>query len=261
MNLTFATSKIHSYEVHTSVYQGPLDLLLDLIESAELDITKLSLAKVTNQYLSHIQNLQNKEPDEVSAFMLIAAKLLQIKSEALLPRSSHSEDEDEDTGDELARQLLAYKRYKEIADLLAEREKKGFHTFIRYTSRDLNRRKVDFRDHSLSDLLDIARKAIKNASEKESINTVVSRPKVTVKEKISLLFWYLSKSDQVSFFQVLGDGYSKLDVIVLFLAVLELIKRNLVVFSQSDLFGDILLSPSEKYHGQRINWGEEEFEL
>lgn len=261
MNLTFATSKIHSYEVHTPVYQGPLDLLLNLIESAELDITKLSLAKVTNQYLSHIRNLQQKEPDEVSAFMLIAVKLLQIKSEALLPRSSHTEEEEEDTGDELARQLLAYKRYKEIADLLAEREMKGYHTFIRYPSRDMDRRKVDFRDHSLTDLLHIARKAIQSANEKDAINTVVSRPKVTVKEKITLLVSYLSEKGEVSFFQILGKRYSRLEVIVSFLAVLELIKRKMVIVSQKNLFGDIILKPSEKYAEGRLNWGKNEIEL
>ncbi|MFO8037230.1 MAG: segregation/condensation protein A [Anaerolineales bacterium] len=261
MNPTFAKSTIHSYEVHTSVYQGPLDLLLNLIESAELDITKLSLAKVTNQYLSHIQNLQEKEPDEVSAFMLIAAKLLQIKSEALLPHSSHTEEEEEDTGYELARQLLAYKRYKQIADLLAEREKKGLHTFIRYPSKDMNRRNVDFGDHSLSDLLHIARKAIQSATEKEAVNTVVSRPKVTVKEKIALLVSYLSEKGEVSFFQILGKRYSRLDVIVSFLAVLELIKRKMVIVSQTDLFGDIILSPSEKYAENRLEWGENEIEL
>ncbi len=259
MNLTFANHQIHSYEVHTSVYQGPLDLLLTLIENAELDITKLSLAKVTNQYLSYIKNLPEKEPDEVSAFMLIAAKLLQIKSEALLPHSGPREEED--AGDELARQLIAYKRYKEIADLLAERERKGVHTFIRAPSKDLNRRKVDFQDHSLADLLNIARKAIKDAHDKDSINTVVSRPKVTIKEKISLFISHLSSEGSVSFFQILGKSYSRLEVIISFLAVLELIKRKMVVVSQVELFDDIVLYTSADYDERKMAWEKDKFVL
>ena len=74
------------YTVHIPVYEGPLDLLLSLIERAELDITSVSLASVTDQYLGYIRGLEHQDPDEISAFLVIAAKLLQIKSEALLPR-------------------------------------------------------------------------------------------------------------------------------------------------------------------------------
>ena len=76
---------VTNYTVVTSVYEGPLDLLLQLIERAELDITSLALAQVTDQYLEHLRNLSYHSPDEVSAFLVIAARLLQIKSEALLP--------------------------------------------------------------------------------------------------------------------------------------------------------------------------------
>ena len=99
-----------------------LDLLLQLIERAELDITKLSLALITDQYLEYIHKLTDLEADEVSAFLVIAAKLLQIKSEALLPRPPQREPGEEDPGEALAKQLIMYKRYREIAAILNQRE-------------------------------------------------------------------------------------------------------------------------------------------
>jgi segregation and condensation protein A len=104
-----------NYTIATPVYEGPLDLLLQLIERAELDITKLSLALITDQYLEYIHKLTDLEADEVSSFLVIAAKLLQIKSEALLPRPPQREPGEEDPGDALAKQLIMYKRYREIA--------------------------------------------------------------------------------------------------------------------------------------------------
>jgi segregation and condensation protein A len=101
-----------NYKVHTPVYEGPLDLLLNLIERAELDITALSLAMVTDQYLDYIHGLEQKDADEISAFLVIAARLLQIKSEALLPRPVVREPGEEDLGQSLVDQLRLYKRFK-----------------------------------------------------------------------------------------------------------------------------------------------------
>ena len=112
---------VTNYTVVTPIYEGPLDLLLLLIERAELDITSLALAQVTDQYLEHLRNISDLSPDEVSAFLVIAARLLQIKSEALLPRPPQREPGEEDPGEALARQLILYKRFKELANLLAQR--------------------------------------------------------------------------------------------------------------------------------------------
>ena len=118
MKLGFAAHKVGDYKVATPVYEGPLDLLLGLIKRAELDITRLALAQVTDQYLAHLKTLTTHEPDEVSAFLVIATRLLQIKSEALLPRPPDRAPDEEDPGEALARQLLTYKRFKEIAGIL-----------------------------------------------------------------------------------------------------------------------------------------------
>src|SRR5512143_3493905 len=99
--MTFNPSNelVSNYKIAIPVYEGPLDLLLQLIERAELDITRVSLALVTDQYLQYIHQLTDLEADDVSAFLVVAAKLLQIKSEALLPRPPAREPGEEDPGD------------------------------------------------------------------------------------------------------------------------------------------------------------------
>src|SRR5512138_1256566 len=116
------------YTVTIPVYEGPLDLLLQLIERAELDITAVALAQVTDQYLAYIHQMQ-VPADEISAFLVVAAKLLQIKSEALLPRPSVRKEGEEDLGEALARQLRIYKRYKEISKWLEDRESRHLRTY------------------------------------------------------------------------------------------------------------------------------------
>ncbi len=241
MNLRFATNEVNNYQINTPVYQGPLDLLLQLIENAELDITKLSLAKVTNQYLLHLKEMESSPPDEISAFLVIAAKLLLIKSNALLPHSSQTEDQEEDVGDDLARQLLAYKRYKEIAELLADRKMQGYQSYVRISSDlDLNSQ-VDFGDFDILALYEMARQVFQTDLDRKSIDTVVERPKVLLKDKLAKISTMLKRAEQITFRAILGDHYSKMDVVISFLAVLELVKRRQVVVRQESLFHEIMI--------------------
>ncbi|HAE58870.1 MAG TPA: hypothetical protein DCG54_05015, partial [Anaerolineae bacterium] len=116
MDLNIASHQTGNYTVQIPVYEGPLDLLLQLIERAELDITSVALAMVTDQYLKYIRAMQEARAEEISAFLVIAAKLIQIKSEALLPRPPVREVGEEDPAENLARQLRIYKQFKKIAN-------------------------------------------------------------------------------------------------------------------------------------------------
>src|SRR3989304_3753693 len=131
--MTIGITSLHniSYQVTIPVYEGPLDLLLQLIERAELDITKVALAQVTDQYLGHIRQMEELAADDVSAFIVIAARVLQIKSEVLLPRLPVREPGEDDPGEALAWQLITYKKFREIADWLAQRETAGLRTYLR----------------------------------------------------------------------------------------------------------------------------------
>ena len=239
--------QINSYTISTPIYEGPLDLLLQLIERAELDITKLSLAKVTDQFLEHSRHLNSLEADEVSAFLVIAAKLIQIKSEALLPRPPQREIGEEDPGDALAKQLIIYKRYREIADILSQRADAGLRTYLRVAPPPKLEGTLDLSDITINDIAGVADEIFSALSRSEALAGVVPPSRVTIREKISLITDTLRHRKNVSFRSLINHDNSRLEIVVTFLALLELIKRHLVRVSQEGLFGDISLEVSEAW--------------
>ncbi|MCB0085653.1 MAG: segregation/condensation protein A, partial [Caldilineaceae bacterium] len=131
-----------AYPVTLPAYEGPLDLLLQLIEKHELDINEISLVAVTDQYLSTIERLEEIEPGALADFLVIASKLLYLKSVSLLPKPQPPlDDEEEDVGDALIRQLLEYRQFKQAAQMLHEREEQGLRVYVRTAPKpDLERR-------------------------------------------------------------------------------------------------------------------------
>ena len=236
-----------NYAVATPVYEGPLDLLLQLIERAELDITKLSLSLITDQYLEYIHKLTDLEADEVSAFLVVAARLLQIKSEALLPRPPQREPGEEDPGDALARQLIMYKRYREIAAILDQRESDGLHTYLRVAPPPKLEGSFDLSGITIEDIAAAAQEIFSNLSLPDALSSVVPPSRVTIREKIALITDALRQQKSISFRSLVNHEYSRLDIVVTFLAMLELIKRHMVRASQEGLFGEISLEVSEAW--------------
>jgi segregation and condensation protein A len=232
------------YKIATPVYQGPLDLLLTLIEKAELDITRLALAQVTDQYLQHLRSLEIQNAEEVSSFLVIAAKLLQIKSEALLPRPPQREVGEEDPGEELARLLRIYRRYKEIATLLKEKETRHLRTYLRIVPPPKVDAQVDLSQYAIRDIWNAARLAFLEADNRQELGTVVTAPKVTIREKITVIISKIRAAGITSFQALLGNQRSRLEVVVTFLAMLELVKRHFIKANQESLFGEITLETS-----------------
>ena len=179
------------YTVSTPVFEGPLDLLLHLIERAELDITRLALAQVTDQYLEHIRGMAVNLPDEVSSFLLIASRLIQIKSESLLPRPPLRAEGEEDPGEALARQLRLYKRYKEIASTLWEREEAGQRTYVRLAPPPKVEGELDLSGIGLGDIHSAALYIFSQADYRLALNTIVPMPRVTIREKINAISEHL----------------------------------------------------------------------
>jgi len=256
MDLNIASRQSGGYTVNTPVFEGPLDLLLQLIERAELDITSISLATVTDQYLTFIRALQeNARADEISAFLVIAAKLIQIKSEALLPRPPVREAGEEDPGEALARQLRIYKRFKELATILEQREEQGLHTYLRLAPPPKVEGRLDLSDITLADLLEAAESIYANQKDKQSLGTVISAPKVTIREKIAYIADTLGRDKNSNFKLLVGSATSRLEIVVTFLALLELVKRYRVAAHQDGLFGSIEIERSDEWTQ------DEEFEL
>jgi segregation and condensation protein A len=250
MDLNVAGHQTGGYTVTTPVYAGPLDLLLQLIEHAELDITSLALAQVTDQYLAYIHQMQ-VPPDEISAFMVVAAKLLQIKSEALLPRPPVREAGEEDLGEALARQLQIYKRFKELANWLDERNTQHLRTYLRVAPPLKIEGRLDLSNITLADLLAAAQDIFSEEADKQALGTVISAPRITIREKISLIAERLGRNPNTTFNSLLGSKPSRLEVVVTFLALLELVKRYRVAARQGGLFTDIQIEKME-------DWGSDE---
>ncbi|MBI4759925.1 MAG: segregation and condensation protein A [Chloroflexota bacterium] len=240
-----------TYKVQTPVYEGPLDLLLSLIERAELDITAVSLASVTDQYLAHIHSLEQMNADEISAFLVIAAKLIQIKSEALLPRPPAREPGEEDAGQALVDQLKLYKRFKEIGEWLNARQQANLRTYLRVAPPPKVEPKLDLSNITLEKLVAAAEEVFSREKARKPLGTVIAAPRVTIREKIELITKTLKTVQRTAFSALIKDSKSRLEIVVTFLAMLELIKRYRIQAHQEGLFGDIELDRLE-------DWSEEE---
>ena len=243
--------QLSDYKVNTPVYEGPLDLLLDLIERAELDVTTVSLAQVTDQFLSYLKSVEEMRPDEISAFLVIAAKLVLIKSEALLPRPPIREPGEEDVGEALVEQLKLYKRFKAIGSHLMDRQIKGLRTYVRIAPPPKVEPKLDLSNLTLQGLMEAAVTVFAREAEKQSLSTVISAPRVTIREKIDLISKTLRQIQRASFRGLLENKSSRMEIVVTFLALLELIKRYRVTASQAALFGEIEFERTSE-------WGEDE---
>jgi segregation and condensation protein A len=231
------------YTIELPAFSGPLDLLLALIERQELDITAISLAKVTAQYLAQIELLKQDRVDELIDFLVIGARLVLIKSRALLPQDPVvGEDlDEEDPAEALIRQLHRYRRFKQAANWLGEREKMGLRTYLRVAPPPKLQGRLDMSEVSTAELLEAVRAALlRAASLEESVS--VARPRtITIADQIRHLRYRTRDGARVSFETLLSDKATRLEISVTLLAVLELIKRREVYAVQDEMFGPILV--------------------
>ena len=228
------------YQIQLPVFEGPLDLLLHLIEREELDITTVALAQVTDQYMAYLAELERKQVKELTDFLVIAAKLLLIKSMALLPRPPALPPEAENVGDELVRQLQIYKRFKEIAALLHERERQGLHGYVRIAPLPRLDPQLDLGDVTADDLLAAVQEAL-DARPAPPVGEVVGAVTVTIAEQIVQIEARLTRRRRVRFREVLSKATTRVEVIVTLLALLELIKQDRVRVWQDRPFGKIVI--------------------
>jgi segregation and condensation protein A len=240
--------KQNDYSVNTPLFEGPLDLLLSLIERAELDITKLSLARVTDQYVEHIKRLQELNAEDISSFLVIAAKLIQIKSQVLLPKPPEIEISEEDAVNDLVAQLVLYKKFKETGKFLAKREREGLRSYRRVAPLPQVAPRFEGGNYSISDIISAAA-VFSRQNDMLPVDTVVAKIKITIKDKIKLISRVLRRESEVTFQSILVDGRSRIDVVVTFLAMLELVKRHLIVAKQEDLFGEINIVSESVWDG------------
>lgn len=239
----------HTYNIQLEVYEGPLDLLLELIEQAQLDITKVALAQVTDQYLSYLNRLPEHHLEDLSSFLIIAARLLQIKSEALLPRPPVREPGEEDPGDALARQLIAYKKYKQVAVLLSGRHESNLRSYPRIAPAPISDEPIQIEGLDLNSLRQAFLDALAAAPSESKVDHPLEIPKIRIRDRIATILTALKDVGRVTFQQLFARATSRLEIVVSFLAMLELIKQKQIEVRQENLFGEI-----EIERGQ--TWGE-----
>jgi len=224
-------------------FEGPLGLLLQLIEKEEMDITEISLAKIADQYIEYIRSYKGIGPEEMADFLVVAAKLLLIKSRALLP---FLKGEAEEEIQEFEHQLRMYKEFlaaaKKIEAIIGQKR----FSFAREFNRQafLASAKIFSPPKNLTadDLPDIFNEIIKNIRPLEKLEEKNLEQIVNIEDKILAIQQILLEKIKVSFNQILAGAKNKTEIIVSFLALLELIKQQDVVVMQAEMFGEIEVS-------------------
>jgi len=229
-----------AHPIRLAVFEGPLDLLLQLIEREELDITAVSLAQVTEQYLSIIEEMGKRGMADLTAFLVVAARLLLIKSRVLLPGYRTAGDETEEVAFDLVKQLETYRRFKEIAQELAKRMEDGLCSYVRTSPPPPVPAWFDLGDVTLERLLAAAQEAL-DALPVPPVEKVISPVTVTVTDQIEAIRERLARAARVCFREVLSKAVSRVEMIVTLLAVLELLKQDQIRVRQEGLFGPIFI--------------------
>jgi segregation and condensation protein A len=233
------------YTFQLPAFEGPLDLLLKLIEREELDITEIALAQVADQYLAHVRALEAPDPDSLSAFLVMAARLLLIKSRALLPRPPAPADPEQplDEAAELARQLREYQRYKQAAQLLRAWEGQGRRSYLRLAPPPEPILPRDERlDVTLGDMIAAVQRRMQLLLPLEPPEMPLPAPKIiTVAEMAGRIRQRLKAQAWVSFEDLLSLAAGRVELVVALWSVLELLKRRAIVVEQEDLFGPIMI--------------------
>ena len=232
------------YNIHLNVYDGPVDLLCDLISKQKIDIKDISISEITSQYLAYIDMLNEMDLEVASEFIIMASKLVEIKSKYLLYKQHHEENE-EDPRLELVGQLEEYKKFKEASLNLKENVHYTCDTFFRAKEEMVVDNKIDLDEISIDAIRKILpiilkTKVIENFDKNEDLDIIVKKRVVSSEEKMEDLRELMSKENEVSFVKLVGP-YDKDETIATFLAILELIKEKLIVVVQNKFFDDILI--------------------
>jgi segregation and condensation protein A len=250
-----------TYKVKLEIFEGPLDLLFYLIKKDELSINDIPISSITEQYLQYLELMRMLDLDIAGEFLVMAATLMHIKSKMLLPPDeTEVEREEEDPRSELVRKLLEYRRFKEAAQALREKEliqKEVFHrTGVKRPVDEDPGQDGPYFEASIFDLLSAFSKVLKEIP-RDSFYEVV-KDEVTVSEKIHEIFHILVKSPSIYFLDLFKTEGAKIHIIATFLALLELIRMKEVVIKQDRIFGDIqIVRNSQRIISPKIKEGED----
>lgn len=226
-----------SIEVKLSIFEGPLDLLLFLIKKDEIDIYDIPIIEITNQYMEYLKLMKRLNLEIAGEFLIMASTLMYIKSKMLLPKEEIALEEEIDPREELVQQLLEYEKYKKIADKLKELELVQKDIFIRFPS------EIEFEEEeklilnvNIFDLLE----AFKNVVKKVEISIIeITKEEFTIEQKEKEILNFLKNEQIINFNEIFRLCKSKMEIIVTFLTLLELVRQKKIKIWQEKLFSEI----------------------
>jgi len=240
-----------AYQVSLDVFEGPLDLLLHLINQLEIDIYDIPVAEITEQYMEYIQAMQHLELNIASEYLVMAATLLEIKSKMLLPVQEKTEDFDdyeEDPREELMERLIEYRKYKDAAEDLKEKEHDDNQIFTRppVIFKDLDTKVPIVKgDLSIYDMLGALNKMFKRKQWNEPQDTRVTRTEIPIEQRMEEVLAVVKTSKTGIAFDKLFSYQSKSHIVITFKALLELMKNNEIYCKQANHFESLYVFHSK----------------
>lgn len=231
------------YKVKIEKFEGPFDLLLRMIEEEEMNITEISLSKIADQFVLHIEQMENLNPAEMADFLVVAAKLLWIKSKALLPTLDLGRED----GFDLAAQLKIYKEYRDASLVIHKMILKKNFTFFRERS-PLGAGEVLFNPPvwlTRDKLIQVMREIIDDIEPIVRLPRGVVKNAISIQEKIQNIRDLIRENIEIKFHAIVSKTKDKVEIIVHFLAVLELLKHRHIVVRQEEMFGEINIKKGE----------------
>ncbi|MBZ0272546.1 segregation/condensation protein A [bacterium] len=228
------------YRVTLSAFEGPLDLLLHLVRKNEYDIFDIPIAEITRQYLDFLELMTELNLEIASEYLLMSATLMKIKSAMLLPRPEDAADEGDDPRAELVRQILEFERFREAAHEFGERELLGRDVFARkFTSPEIDeaRKEPAFLQVNMFDLMEALKGVLARA--KGPGVTMIAAERYSIRQRMTQIIEVLGKTPNVRFEKLFEDDISKGEIIITFLAILELMRLQYASIVQEARFGPI----------------------
>lgn len=247
--LTLETKK---YEIKLENFEGPLDLLCHLIDKNKMDIYKVSISDITDQYIDYINQMEKLNLEVTSEFLIMASTLLQIKSRGLLPKTV--EDEAEITEEELIRRVIEYKKYKEITKVLRQNFELYSNRFFRMPEKiQLPKQKLEkvyemeLIPKMYSELRERNNNKL-NLNQEENMKKIALSETITIASKVKIILKELMRKPRIVFNQIFeANKNSNLDIVTAFMSLLELTRRNKVLAQQEEIFGDIIIEKNKNH--------------
>ena len=227
-------------------FEGPLDVLLRLIKEKNMSIMEIRLADITDQYLKYVESLEELNMDNATEFLEITSILLEIKSRSLLPVEDVPEDE-EDPELELKRRLQYHEEYKLLKEAGQDLQRiENINRFYKQPDKSVGDARIVFNQFNLDKLLDAFAFILMRTKDKEEPQEKkISKDRWTVADKINFLNNILKDTEEINFFSLFDDSYSKLEVITVFMAILELLKFQKIEVVQAERYADITIRRKE----------------